>query len=253
MRSKLGSACGPYEAYGCTELSPLVSVNVPPDRNPNPDAAQCARRNGRPPNPGRARQSGGFGNWRRNAVGARRNVAGDGPERDEGIFQSARFDGPSDARRLVRDGRLGENRRRRVHHDHGRESRFSKIGGEMVPHGKIEDLLQRILGGDEEHLKAVVTAVPDEFKGERLVVLHLATDKTPDQIRKELAARAAELVGSLGRQLLRGGGVSRAGKRQDRHAHAKEVGAGRSLPTDKRGACQCHPAVSATRIYLRFQ
>src|SRR6185369_13659818 len=28
----------PYEAYGCTELSPLVAVNVPPSRNPNQGA-----------------------------------------------------------------------------------------------------------------------------------------------------------------------------------------------------------------------
>jgi acyl-[acyl-carrier-protein]-phospholipid O-acyltransferase / long-chain-fatty-acid--[acyl-carrier-protein] ligase len=69
----------------------------------------------------------------------------------------------------------------------GRESRFSKIGGEMVPHLKIEEALQRILGGDEEHLMAVVTAVPDSFKGERLVVMHLPVLQTPEQIRRELA------------------------------------------------------------------
>jgi acyl-[acyl-carrier-protein]-phospholipid O-acyltransferase/long-chain-fatty-acid--[acyl-carrier-protein] ligase len=70
----------------------------------------------------------------------------------------------------------------------GRESRFSKLGGEMVPHVTIEDAIQKILGGDEDHLLAVVTAVPDPRKGERLVVLHLPTEKTPAQIRQELAA-----------------------------------------------------------------
>ena len=44
----------------------------------------------------------------------------------------------------------------------GRESRFSKIGGEMVPHIKIEETLQRILAAGEEELKVAVTAVPDE-------------------------------------------------------------------------------------------
>ena len=51
-----------------------------------------------------------------------------------------------------------------------RLSRFSKIGGEMVPHQKIEDELHQILGTAER--VCVVTAVPDERKGERLVVFH---------------------------------------------------------------------------------
>ena len=50
-----------------------------------------------------------------------------------------------------------------------RESRFSKIGGEMVPHIAIEDLLQQ--GLQKVERVVVVTAVTDEKKGERLVVL----------------------------------------------------------------------------------
>jgi acyl-[acyl-carrier-protein]-phospholipid O-acyltransferase/long-chain-fatty-acid--[acyl-carrier-protein] ligase len=52
----------------------------------------------------------------------------------------------------------------------GRLSRFSKIGGEMVPHLKIEEKLQELSGQAETVF--VVTAVPDEKKGERIVVLH---------------------------------------------------------------------------------
>ena len=52
-----------------------------------------------------------------------------------------------------------------------RLSRFSKIGGEMVPHIKIEEQLHLIAGVTEQTF--VVTAVPDGKKGERLVVLHL--------------------------------------------------------------------------------
>lgn len=52
-----------------------------------------------------------------------------------------------------------------------RLSRFSKIGGEMVPHGKVEERLHELAGATEQ--KLVVTAVPDGKKGERLVVLHL--------------------------------------------------------------------------------
>ena len=51
-----------------------------------------------------------------------------------------------------------------------RLSRFSKIGGEMVPHIKIEEKLHDLAGTTEQTF--VVAGVPDEKKGERLVVLH---------------------------------------------------------------------------------
>jgi acyl-[acyl-carrier-protein]-phospholipid O-acyltransferase/long-chain-fatty-acid--[acyl-carrier-protein] ligase len=56
----------------------------------------------------------------------------------------------------------------------GRLSRFSKIGGEMVPHLKIEEKLQELSGVAETMF--VVAGVPDEKKGERLVVLHKLSD-----------------------------------------------------------------------------
>ncbi len=56
-----------------------------------------------------------------------------------------------------------------------RLSRFSKIGGEMVPHIKIEEAVNQILG----EYAACVTAAPDESKGERLVVLYTRADMTP--------------------------------------------------------------------------
>jgi len=69
----------------------------------------------------------------------------------------------------------------------GRESRFSKIGGEMVPHVKIEEHIQKIIGAGEDELKVAVTAVPDERKGERIIVLHTPLEKTPEVICKDLA------------------------------------------------------------------
>ena len=44
-----------------------------------------------------------------------------------------------------------------------RLSRFSKIGGEMVPHIKIEDKLHDLAGVTEQVF--AVTALPDEKKG----------------------------------------------------------------------------------------
>ena len=49
-----------------------------------------------------------------------------------------------------------------------RLSRFSKIGGEMVPHMKIEEMINDVLGSPA----SVVTAIPDEQRGERLVVFY---------------------------------------------------------------------------------
>jgi acyl-[acyl-carrier-protein]-phospholipid O-acyltransferase/long-chain-fatty-acid--[acyl-carrier-protein] ligase len=55
-----------------------------------------------------------------------------------------------------------------------RLSRFSKIGGEMVPHLKVEEQLHELAGVTEQTF--VVAGVPDERKGERLVVLHKLAD-----------------------------------------------------------------------------
>jgi acyl-[acyl-carrier-protein]-phospholipid O-acyltransferase/long-chain-fatty-acid--[acyl-carrier-protein] ligase len=68
----------------------------------------------------------------------------------------------------------------------GRLSRFSKIGGEMVPHGLIEELLQQGVGADEQVF--AVTAVGDERKGEKLVVLHTLDDGKVDQALERLGS-----------------------------------------------------------------
>jgi acyl-[acyl-carrier-protein]-phospholipid O-acyltransferase/long-chain-fatty-acid--[acyl-carrier-protein] ligase len=64
-----------------------------------------------------------------------------------------------------------------------RLSRFSKIGGEMVPHIKVEDKLHELAGATEQSF--VVTGVPDGKKGERLVVLHtLPAEKLKECLEK---------------------------------------------------------------------
>jgi acyl-[acyl-carrier-protein]-phospholipid O-acyltransferase/long-chain-fatty-acid--[acyl-carrier-protein] ligase len=54
----------------------------------------------------------------------------------------------------------------------GRLSRFAKIGGEMVPLERIEEELHEILGTSDRI--CAVTCVPDDSRGERLVVLYVA-------------------------------------------------------------------------------
>jgi acyl-[acyl-carrier-protein]-phospholipid O-acyltransferase/long-chain-fatty-acid--[acyl-carrier-protein] ligase len=51
-----------------------------------------------------------------------------------------------------------------------RLSRFSKIGGEMVPHGKVEEELQA--AADVQEQVFAVTGIPHEKKGEQLAVLY---------------------------------------------------------------------------------
>ena len=70
----------------------------------------------------------------------------------------------------------------------GRLSRFSKIGGEMIPHGLIEESLQQASGADLQVF--AVTAVGDERKGEKLVVLHTLEEPKVDE--------ALERLGTLG-------------------------------------------------------
>jgi acyl-[acyl-carrier-protein]-phospholipid O-acyltransferase/long-chain-fatty-acid--[acyl-carrier-protein] ligase len=71
----------------------------------------------------------------------------------------------------------------------GRESRFSKIGGEMVPHLSVEEAINVELGAADGELLAVVTAVPDRAKGERLVVFHVPTARDPKDVVRRLQER----------------------------------------------------------------
>ena len=63
-----------------------------------------------------------------------------------------------------------------------RLSRFSKIGGEMVPHVKVEETVNEILG----ERSSVVVSIPDEQKGERLAVLYSRPDVAPEELWRAL-------------------------------------------------------------------
>ncbi|MGA7409409.1 MAG: AMP-binding protein [Bryobacteraceae bacterium] len=63
-----------------------------------------------------------------------------------------------------------------------RLSRFSKIGGEMVPHLKIEECIYQIIGD----CRCVVTGIPDEQRGEGLVALYCCPDVPPSELWSRL-------------------------------------------------------------------
>ena len=163
----------PVEGYGTTELSPLVSVNIPPNRAVG--------------NPGQGLREGTVGRPIEN-VDARVVSLDDDqplPNGQVGLLEIrgpnvmlGYFKRPDLTREVMHDEWYRTGDMAIVHPDGfieitGRLSRFSKIGGEMVPHIQIEETIARILGPNEEGtLQAAITAVPDEKKGERLIVLH---------------------------------------------------------------------------------
>jgi len=76
----------------------------------------------------------------------------------------------------------------------GRLSRFSKIGGEMVPHGTIEQQIIAAFDWDQtDGLVAMVTGIPDASKGEALVLLTTKDVTLADVRAKLLAAGFANL------------------------------------------------------------
>jgi acyl-[acyl-carrier-protein]-phospholipid O-acyltransferase/long-chain-fatty-acid--[acyl-carrier-protein] ligase len=68
----------------------------------------------------------------------------------------------------------------------GRLNRFSKIGGEMVPHLKVEEKLAELAAAAE--MSFIVVGVADARKGERLVVLHKLPDASLAAVLEKFAA-----------------------------------------------------------------
>ncbi len=80
----------------------------------------------------------------------------------------------------------------------GRQSRFAKIGGEMVPLEGVEAAIQEAAGVADGAV--AVTTVPDLKRGERLVVLYTDLGMTPEQVSQKLGAGLdAEALDPLGR------------------------------------------------------
>ena len=179
----------PSEAYGATELSPLVAANVPPARHV-PGRPVDAREGtvGQPILGTRAKVTDREG-VRELPVGEDGLLWIAGPNVMQGYL-----DRPDLTAKVVKDGWYCTGDIARLDHEGfititGRESRFSKIGGEMVPHLSVEEAVNAELGAADGELLAVVTAVPDAAKGERLIVFHLPTAHDPREVVKRLGQR----------------------------------------------------------------
>jgi len=182
----------PQEAYGATELAPLVAANVPHTRHvPGRPADAKEGTVGRPVLGCEARVT------RREDHSP--DAASELPLGQEGLLwirgpnvMQGYLDRPDLSADVLRDGWYCTGDIARLDEEGfititGRESRFSKIGGEMVPHVTIEEKLNELLGAEDGDLLAVVAAVPDAKKGERLVVLHLPIRIEPAEVCRRMA------------------------------------------------------------------
>ncbi|MCA9119063.1 MAG: MFS transporter [Planctomycetaceae bacterium] len=177
----------PVEGYGTTELSPLVSVNVPPSRSTG-IVTDCKEGTVGQPVPGVSAKIVDLDSGEELGANTPGMLMITGPNVMKGYL--GREDLTAD---VIKDGWYVTGDVAVIDDDGfikitGRESRFSKIGGEMVPHIKIEEELNELLNADEQ-LLAAVTAVPDAKKGERLIVIHTTLNLSVDELRKGLSER----------------------------------------------------------------
>lgn len=160
----------PIEGYGTTECSPLVALNVPNFRVPG--FFQRGTKNGTigHPIPGVSIRIVDPESHTPLNVNESGMLLVEGPNLMAGYLGK-----PETTQSVLRDGWYETGDIASVDEDGfititGRLSRFSKIAGEMIPHGKVEELLHQLLGLTEQAL--AVVSLPDEKKGEKLVVLH---------------------------------------------------------------------------------
>jgi acyl-[acyl-carrier-protein]-phospholipid O-acyltransferase/long-chain-fatty-acid--[acyl-carrier-protein] ligase len=178
----------PLEGYGCTELSPVASVNVPDWEEGN--KRQLGNKPGTigQPIPGVAARivhretmqplrPGEEGLLLIYGANVMKGYLG-----KEELTRKKIVDGgwyiTGDLAKIDEDGFI---------HITGREERFAKVGGEMVPLEKVEEELHTILQSNERLL--AVTAIPDGKKGERLIVLHLPLPIGVHELWKKLSER----------------------------------------------------------------
>ena len=178
----------PLEGYGATELSPVVSLNLPapPD---TPDVTlppQCTRKEGSIGQalPGVSVEIADIETGERLPPGREGMLVVRGPNVMAGYLER-----PDLTEKVLRNGWYTTGDIARVDDDGfifitDRLLRFSKIAGEMVPHLAAEEVLAAGLKIVE--LTIAVTAVPDEKKGERLVLLYTEGAGDPKLLKRLL-------------------------------------------------------------------
>jgi acyl-[acyl-carrier-protein]-phospholipid O-acyltransferase/long-chain-fatty-acid--[acyl-carrier-protein] ligase len=168
----------PLEGYGATECSPVVAVNTRDFRAPGFRQVGAKRGHIGHPLPGISVRIVDPDTGEPTPIGTSGLLLVRGPNVMKGYLGR-----PEKTAEVLQDGWYVTGDIAAEDEDGfltitDRLSRFSKIGGEMVPHIKVEEKLHELAGVTEQ--KFVVTSVPDGKKGERLVVLHTLT---PDELK----------------------------------------------------------------------
>jgi acyl-[acyl-carrier-protein]-phospholipid O-acyltransferase/long-chain-fatty-acid--[acyl-carrier-protein] ligase len=171
------------EGYGCTEMAPVVAVNVPDVDHGREHQRGTRHGSVGHPVPGVAAKIVDPDTFEGPLFGRDGLLLVKGPNRMAGYLGQ-----PDKTAEVLRDGWYVTGDIASID-DEGfiritdRLSRFSKIGGEMVPHMKIEEHIQALLG---DHQSCVVTSVADERKGERLVVFYTDSSVSPSDLWERL-------------------------------------------------------------------
>jgi acyl-[acyl-carrier-protein]-phospholipid O-acyltransferase/long-chain-fatty-acid--[acyl-carrier-protein] ligase len=175
----------PMEGYGCTELSPVVCINLPDFDGPG--ELQKAQQQGTIglPLPGIAVKVVDQNTGEALGIGSEGILLIRGPNVMKGYLNH-----PEKTKEVIKDGWYSTGDIAKINDDGfititDRLSRFSKIGGEMVPHIKIEEAIHNFLNSPEQ--VCVVAAVPDDKRGEKIIVLHTVDLDIPavlDGLRK---------------------------------------------------------------------
>jgi len=173
-----------FEGYGCTEMGPVVAVNGPDfDDGVNKQLGNRAGSVGRPL-PGVSLRIVDAETMAPKPRGEEGLLLVDGPSRMVGYHgqpertakaMSETFYITGDIAKLDAEGFLFIT---------DRLARFSKIGGEMVPHLKVEESLHGVLGDTP----CLVVGVPDDARGEKLVVLYTNPQVEPAAMVAHLTA-----------------------------------------------------------------
>jgi acyl-[acyl-carrier-protein]-phospholipid O-acyltransferase/long-chain-fatty-acid--[acyl-carrier-protein] ligase len=163
------------EGYGCTEMAPVVAANLNPSRS-----GSVGR-----PLPGVSAKIIDPDTGQPSPRGAEGLLLLKGPNQMLGYLGE-----DERTREALRDGWYVTGDIAAIDEDGfiritDRLSRFSKIAGEMVPHMRIEEEIQSIIG---DHYSNIVTSVPDDAKGERLVAFYTDPSTAPQQLWDRLSA-----------------------------------------------------------------
>ena len=164
-----------FEGYGLTETSPVVSVNLPePEPKKSGEAVQLSSRLGSTGKmaPGIAAEIRDPETDRKLSLHESGMLWLRGPNIFEGYLNDPKRTAEVLSHGWFKTGDLGRFDEDGFLFIEGRLARFSKIGGEMVPHETIEEKIAGALQLDSQHDRCLaIVGVLDEVKGEALVLL----------------------------------------------------------------------------------